>query len=103
MMAHINRTPQFNIIEKTAIELAIAVYDQYRRDGNYDPRYKNEKIYAQKNLEKHIPKAVELLTSMLSRPDLNDILKHQIYEALLERANWVPTVNGKPIDDKILH
>ena len=102
-MAHIDRTPKFNIIEKTAIELAIAVYDQYRRDGNVDPRYKNEKIYAQKNLEKYIPKAVELLTDMLAREDLNDILKDQICEALLERANWTPTINGVSVDSKFLH
>ena len=52
-------TPQSLLIEKTALELAAVFYEAGRSSG-LTSVCKNAKQYAKRNVEKFIPKAVEL-------------------------------------------
>lgn len=74
------------IIEQTAASIAAEWYEIGRGQG-MTSKCKNAREYARKNFETWIPKALEILTDMLGRNDINDILKQQIYDAILERAN----------------
>lgn len=74
------------LIEQTAGELAAIFYEAARSSG-LKSKHKNARNYAKTNLEKFIPKAVELLLSMLQMNHISDVLKNEIYEALIERAN----------------
>lgn len=79
-------TPNSTLIEKTAGELAATWYEIGRGQG-MTSKYKNPRAYARANLEQFIPKAIELLISMLGRPDIPDTMKDEIHAALTERAN----------------
>lgn len=92
--------PKSLLIEQTAIELAAAFYDHARCEGLSCKPYKNQRDYVKKNFERFIPKALEHLTTLLEMCS-SDIMKNEIYEALLERANYQPTLNGQVIPDKV--
>ena len=77
--------PKSVVIEQTALEFAMVFWDAARSSGATSKL--TQKQWARKNFTKFIPKAVEHLTSMLGRPDISDILKQQIHEAIIERAN----------------
>src|ERR1035437_9241587 len=77
---------QHTIIEKTAAEMAGVFYDACRSSG-MTSEYKTARAFAKAKLTTFIPKAVEILISMLGRQDLPDLMKAEIYEALKERAN----------------
>jgi len=79
-------TPQSLLIEKTALELA-AVYYSAGRSSGLTSKHKNEREYARANVEKFIPKAVELLMDILSKPGTPQAQKDMIYEAFMERTN----------------
>lgn len=79
-------SPKYNVIERTAAELAATWYEIGRGQG-MTSKWKSPKTYARANFEKFIPKAVELLLSMLGRSDIAELMKQEIYEALLERHN----------------
>src|SRR5271165_3806998 len=86
--AHKNRlveAPASTIIEKTALKFAAMFYDAARSSGAKST--KTQKQWARDNFTKFIPKAVEILTSMLGRSDIADIQKQEIHQALLERVN----------------
>lgn len=87
------------IIEKTAIEFAAVFYEAGRASG-LTSKYKNPRAYAKANFEKFIPKAVEVLTGMLDRTDIPDLMKQEIYDALIERANS-SDLHVLGIEDKI--
>lgn len=91
-MTLILRNPKYTIIEKTAAELAGVFYDAGRATG-LKSKYKNARAYAKGEFVKFIPKAVEILTGMLGRFDLPDLMKQEIYEAIMER-NDDPTLNS---------
>jgi len=74
------------IIEETAIELAAAMYEEYRMAGFNDKRYKNQRHYVRTNFEKFIPKAIEQLLLILNG-NYPDEMKAPIYEALLMRSD----------------
>jgi hypothetical protein len=96
--------PKSTLIEDTAIEFAAAFYEAARMKGIDCKPYRNQRQYIKKNFEKFIPHAVKHLTEMLSSTTLHEDLKYKIYEALTERANWTPTINGQQITDtKFLH
>lgn len=80
-------TPRNTLIEKTAGELAAAWYEIGRSQG-LTSKHKNARKYAKANLEKFIPKAVELLLQMLEpHSNATEEMKAEIYEALMERHN----------------
>src|SRR4051812_39706072 len=79
-------TPASILIEKTAGELAATMYEAGRSSG-MTSRYKNARAYARANLERFIPKAVELLIDIMSRPNTPPDQKELIYQALMERTN----------------
>ncbi len=85
------------IIEETAIELAAAFYENCRMMGMDCKPYRNQRHYVRNNFEKFIPKAVDLLTSMLDG-GYPEEQKKEIYEALLSRAAYRPTINGVQLD-----
>lgn len=93
--------PKFTLIEKVAGEFAGVFYDEARSRG-VPSKYRSAKHFARAKFPVFIPKAVEILTGMLNRQDLPDLMKAEIYDALIERANdkdlqnLVTTPEGKP-------
>lgn len=85
-MNKILQAPKSVIIEKTALELAATWYEIGRGQG-MTSRYKNAREYAKNNFKTFIPKAVEILTEMLGKPNVSEHEKQEIYIALLERVN----------------
>lgn len=79
-------TPKHVIIERTALEFAAVFYEAGRSQGATS-KYKNAREFAKANLETFIPKAIEILTDMLSKSHISDAIKSEIAEALIERAN----------------
>lgn len=77
---------QHTIIEQTAAEFAAVIYETGRAQG-MTSKYKTPRAYARAYFEKYVPKAIEHLTSMLGRSDINDLLKQQIYDAIIERTS----------------
>lgn len=111
-MSSIFKPAKHVIIEKTAAELAGVFYDAGRSAGMIS-EYKSAKAFARAKLQVFIPKAVELLLSMLGRADLPDIMKREIFDALQERANdptlnelgvipTRPTEASRPIQERIV-
>lgn len=78
--------PHHLLIEKTALELAAVFYEAGRSSG-LTSVCKNAKQYAKRNVEKFIPKAVELLLEILSNPSTPNETKDLIYAAIMERTN----------------
>ena len=56
--------PKYTVIEQTAIQLAACFYEAGRSSG-LKSKHKNARAYAKANLERFIPKAIDILTTML--------------------------------------
>jgi hypothetical protein len=80
--------PESILIEKTALEFA-AVYYEAGRSSGLTSKHKNAKAFAQANVEKFIPLAVNYLMDMLGSPAYSKEVKDAIYDAFTERANDV--------------
>ncbi len=85
-------TPQSLVIEKTALDLAAVFYEAGRSSG-LKSKHKNARAFAKANVERFIPKAVELLMDILGKDSTPADQKEMIYEALMERANDVELSN----------
>jgi hypothetical protein len=83
---YILKAAKYTVIEKTAAEFAAVFYEAARSSG-LTSEFKNPRSFARANFTKFIPKAVEVLISMLGRSDIHDLMKQEIYEALMERNN----------------
>lgn len=83
---YVLKGPKHTVIEKTAAEFAATWYEIGRGQG-MTSKWKSPKAYARANFEKFIPKAIDTLLSMLGRSDIHDLMKQEIYEALMERYN----------------
>lgn len=79
-------TPQSLLIEKTALELACVFYEAGRSSG-LTSKHKDARAFAKANVEKFIPKAVELLMDILAKDSTPQDQRDLIYEAFLERTN----------------
>jgi len=79
-------TPASMLIEKTAGELAAVMWEAGRSSG-MKSKYKTARAFARANLETFIPKAVELLIEIMSRPNTPAEQKELIYQAIMERTN----------------
>ena len=79
-------TPSSMLIEKTAGELAGCFYDTARSKG-MKSKHKTARAFARANLQTFIPKAVELLIDIMSRPNTSEEQKRLIYDAIMERTN----------------
>lgn len=79
-------TPQSLVIEKTALELATAYHEAGRSSGLIS-KHKNAKAFAKANVEKFIPKAIEILMQILSNPATPQEQRDLIYDAFMERSN----------------
>lgn len=89
--------PHSLVIEKTALELA-AVYYEAGRSAGLTSKHKNARAFARANVEKFIPKAVELLMDILGKDSTPQDQKDMIYEAIMERANDTDLSNsGIPV------
>ncbi len=87
------QTPKSTVIEKTALEFACVWYESCLSSGLLPSKaHKTQKAWARANFQKFIPHAIEHLTSMLSRNDINDLCKQEIHEAILERVNDPETI-----------
>lgn len=91
MSKNILASPAHTLIEKTALELALAWYEVGRSQG-LTSKWSTAKSYARANFTHFIPKAIEYLISMLGRSDIHELQKSEIYESLMERHND-PTLN----------
>lgn len=78
--------PHSLVIEKTALDLAAVFYEAGRSSG-LTSKHKNARKFARANVEKFIPKAVELLMDMLQMPHIPQEQKDLIYDAIMERTN----------------
>jgi hypothetical protein len=79
-------TPQSLLIEKTALELAAVFYEAGRSSG-LTSKHKDAKAFAKANVERFIPKAVDLLMDMIGSGAIPEDQKQLIYEAFMERTN----------------
>lgn len=79
-------TPQSLLIEKTALELAAVFYEAGRSSG-LTSKHKDAKSFAKANVERFIPKAVDLLMDMIGSGAIPEDQKQLIYEAFMERTN----------------
>lgn len=78
--------PHSILIEKVATEFACTFYEVGRSQG-MTSKHKNAKLYAQANLEKFLPKAIDHLLDILNNPSTDNEMKVMIYDALSERVN----------------
>lgn len=78
--------PTHTVFERTAAELAAVFYEACRSSG-MKSKHKNARSWARANFEKFIPKAVEYCIQMLGNPSIPDLMKQEIYDALMERNN----------------
>jgi hypothetical protein len=78
--------PASVLIEQTAADLCAEFYEIGKGQG-LKSIHKTHKAFVHHNLERFIPKAIEILTEMLHNPATPDNQKEAIYDALLERAN----------------
>lgn len=78
--------PSNILFERIAGEMAAVFYEVGRSQG-MTSKYKNARLYAKHNLEKFLPKAIELCIDMLGRSDISDDMKEMIYDELQERVN----------------
>lgn len=92
--------PKFDIIEETALKFAATYFEAGMSQGlkPRNPKHKTPRLWALNNFEKFIPKAVEVLTEMLSRSDIAEPIKEKIYGALIERVNDPELQSIQPID-----
>lgn len=79
-------TPKSLLIEKTALELAAVFYEAGRSSG-LTSKHKDARSFAKANVEKFIPKAVDLLMTMIGSDAIPQDQKDLIYEAFMERTN----------------
>lgn len=79
-------TPQSLLIEKTALELAATFWEVGKSQG-LTSKHKDARSYAKANVEKFIPKAVDLLMDMIGSGAIPEDQKQLIYEAFMERTN----------------
>lgn len=93
--------PRYTIIEKVAGEFAGVYYDAARSSG-MTSKFRSAKHYARCNFETFIPRAVAVLTEMLGRQDLPDLMKQEIYDAIIERADD-PTLQHLKIQNDSLN
>jgi len=81
-------TPKSTVIEKTALEFACVWYESCLSSGLLpSKKQKTQKAWARANFQKFIPHAIEHLTTMLGRNDIPNLMKQEIYDAILERTN----------------
>ena len=78
--------PSSTLIEQTAADLCATYYEVGRGQG-LKSKHKTHKAFVHAHIERFIPIAVDLLTSMLGMPHVSDDQKVLIHEALIERAN----------------
>lgn len=79
------------VIEQTAAQLAAVFYEAGRSSG-LTSDYKDARSFARAKFIIFIPRAIEILLSMLNRSDIHDLQKQEIFLALQERMND-PDVN----------
>lgn len=78
--------PASVLIEQTAADLASAFFEVGLSQG-LKSKHKTHKAFVHHNIERFIPKAVDILIDMLGNPATPDSQKELIREALVERAN----------------
>lgn len=78
--------PSSVLIEQTAADLC-AVFFEAASSSGMKSKHKTHKAFVHNNIEKFIPRAVEILTDMLANPSTPQDQRDAILEALLERAS----------------
>jgi len=78
--------PASVLIEQTAADLC-AEYFEIGLSQGLKSKHKTHKAFVHAHIERFIPIAVDLLTSMLGMKHISDDQKVLIHEALIERAN----------------
>lgn len=78
--------PESVLIEQTAADLCAEFYEAGLASG-LKSKHKTHKAFVHHNIEKFIPKAVELLVEMLGKDSTPNNQKELIAAALIERAN----------------
>lgn len=78
--------PHSILIETVAGQLAATWYEIGRSQG-LTSKWKTPKAFAQANLEKFIPKAIDHMLDILNNPHTDPDAKVMIYDALSDRMN----------------
>lgn len=88
-------SPKFNVIEQTALKFAMTYYETARSQGlkPRNPKHKTGRLWALSNFQLFIPHAIDTLLEMLNGNAINEHMKQDIYDAILERTND-PHVNA---------
>ena len=82
------------LIFKVAGELACVWYEIGRGQG-LTSKWKTPKQYANANIEKFVPKAIEHLLDILSNPSFPALAKAEIYDALIDPINDTDLMSGQ--------
>ena len=99
-MRKIVKGPKYTLFEQVALEFA-AVYYEAGRSTGLTSKWKDARSFSRANFEKFIPKAIEHCITLLSRQDIPDLAKQEIYDCLMERNNDPDTnaVTGNTLPD----
>jgi hypothetical protein len=81
-------TNDFRMVHKTikhvAMEMAGTYYEiAASRDNRFYRAYPNQKRFIRTNWKNFVLTARQVLTELLSRPNYPDVMKNEIYDALL--------------------
>lgn len=95
-------TPANPLIYKVAAELGGVFYNAGRSSGLHS-KHKTAESFAKANIEKFLPKAIQLLMEMLKpHSGRSEHEKSAIYEALLDPVNDPALMQTKPLTDKLV-
>jgi hypothetical protein len=78
--------PEDTLIEQTAGQLAAVFYEAGRNSG-LTSKYKTPQAFVRRYLERFVPKAIELLMTMLGNPATPQAQKNAIYDTIMNRTN----------------
>lgn len=91
------------LVFETALALAATWYEVGRSQG-LKSKWPTARLYAKANVEKYVSKAVKHLLEILKDKTKHDVMRAEIYEALIDVHNnyeksKLPDINVKRLDD----
>lgn len=83
------------LIKSTAVELAGAYYEVAAKDDNrFYAKFRNQKAFMAREWANFVPTARLVLTDMLAKPSVSEMVKEGIYEALINDRSIGGTNRG---------
>lgn len=97
-MSKILSAPRSHLIEKTALQFAAIFWETGKSQGMVS-KCKTAREYARKNVERFVPMVIKHFMEMLGNEHLPDLMKREIYEAVMERHNDPTLQTGNELPD----